>query len=140
MKDNSPRQSMQYEMLSPFWMVGCLILVSFLLSNRTTYTYHGMIVHSTQAHIFIMHLMWLIFWMYLYIHAWERICHKTYRILLWVAVFMISMFLGCHFIPWWNVWMSIPLTIIWYPFHRWILERLPRKELDSEGESPKESK
>ena len=127
---------MEYEILSPFWMVGCLMLVSFF-DGRDTYTHHGMVIYTTQAHVFIMNIMWIIFWMYLYLHAWERICHKTYRILLWVIVFMVLMFLGCHLIPWWKVWMAIPLTILWYPFHYRILKGLPRKEDADEPDDKK---
>ena len=118
---------MKWEFLAPFWMIGCLTFVS-LFDGRDTYTHKGMIIYTTQAHTFIVHLMWLVFWVYMYLQAWQRTCHKTYRILLWAVVFMILMFLGCHFITWWHPLMTILLTVLWYPFHYRILKGLPRKE------------
>ena len=130
MKNNPLHRSMEYEFLSPFWMVGCLLLISSF-DGQDSYTHKGMIIYTTQAHAFIVHLMWLVFWVYMYLQAWGKICHKTYRILSCAVVFMILMLLGYYFVPWWKVRMAIPLTILWYPIHRQILKGLPRKEINN---------
>ena len=119
--------SIKWEFLSPFWMYAVLVYVSAFYNGRAGDLYIS--ARGWQARIVIMLAVYC--WMFLYLHEWRKLRYKTYRILLWVIVFMILMFLGCHFIPWWNVWMSIPLTMLWYPIHRWILKGLPRKETDT---------
>jgi len=62
--ENKPQlQSMKYEILSPLWMIGALTLVTFF-DGKDFYTHKGMIVYSTQVHTFVVHMMWLVFWIY----------------------------------------------------------------------------
>ena len=57
-----------------------------------------------------------------------KIYDKVYHVFVCILAFIALMFLGHHFISWWNIRMAIPLTILWFPVHRKILEGLPRKK------------
>ena len=130
MDTNNSRQSMQYEIFSPVWMYGVLVFVSSFYEDR--FVHKSIVLYGMHGKI--TNAICLVFWLSVYLAAWQRLCHKTYRILLWVVVFMILMFVGRHFIPRWSHWMSIPLTILWFPIHRWILKGLPRKNTDTGGD------
>ena len=88
----------------------------------------GLYMSARGGHARLIIAISVVYLLCLYLCKWQKICHKTYRILVCMVAFMILMFLGCHLIPWWNVWMAIPLTVIWYPIHCRILDGLPHKE------------
>ena len=88
-----------------------------------------MVFYGTHARL--INIPWLVALIYVYIHEWQKLRQKTHRILILVLVFMTLMFLVCLFFPQWHGWGAIPLTILWYPLHRWILKGLPRKETNN---------
>ena len=117
----------QFEILRPFWMIGVLSLVGACYHADVGNLY----VSYQGTHARVVALFCIFFLMQFYRLELQKTCYKTHRVFICIGIFIILKFLGCCFVPWWKVWMSIPLTILWYPFHYRILEGLPRKESDT---------
>jgi len=113
-----------FEFCSPGLMF--ILCSSIFAFYKGTANYHGIVTRGMQTRIGV--IVGIVYFLWLYLYPWYKLRYKTYRILLLLLSFMAVMILGCHFIPWWNVWMAIPLTILWYPAHRRILDGLPRKK------------
>jgi hypothetical protein len=123
---------MKWEFFSPLWMFIVLVFVSAFYSGILRDSKFDVTLYGTQARV--AHVCAIVFWMHLYLHEWGKIRLKIYRVFTWSFIFVVLMLLGCHFIPWWNVWMGVPLTAIWYPIHYRILKNLPRRESDDKKE------
>ena len=136
MKIKSSQKIMEYEWVSPGWMFCVLSAVSVFCRGYADDFLYDISIRGIQARLFA--ILSLVFFLYLYLHAWGKICNNTYRIFNCASIFMVLMILGHYYVLWWNGWMAIPLTILWYPFHRRVLESLPRKEAEKEtGEDGK---
>ena len=119
----SSSSSTYNEFFAPVFMFILLSAVFALYEGVTSY--HGIISRGVESRIGT--LIGILFIFCLYLPPWYKLRYKTHRILLLMLAFMAIMFWGCHFVPWWNIWMSIPLTILWYPCHRRVLKELPCK-------------
>lgn len=131
MNNHSSHISHKHECLVALHM--CFILATIYLfcigETRASGGSAGITIYGAQARISLV-LLAVIF-IYPYLCKLQKKYWKTYKIFICGAIFMVLMYLGCFFFSWWSFFMSIPLTVLWYPFHYRILEGLPRKETDA---------
>ena len=119
----------KHEWLSLFVVFYALSATVAFCRGQTGYAFYDFAIYGAQARTGI--LLSVIMFKWLLWNELQKIYRKIYRVFACIIVFMILMFLGYHFISWWNIRIAIPLTLLWFPAHLKILEGLPRKESDT---------
>ena len=115
----------------------CKFLVSMYYFNMGITGNSHITIRGNQARIHI--ILLILCFAYMFYRKLQKSYFNTYKIFLLGFVFLTLMFLGCHFYKWWNGWMAIPLTIIWYPFHYRIISNLPLRTIMKNNSNSQEN-